>query len=132
MRVFTVVLHQEPILSPDWGSCVVFCTGNPTCCIMAIRLANLSDASDIHNVHTSSIREICSKFYTEEEIKSWVSRQHEDRYKDFIKRKEIIVADNGVEVQGFGHLSERIDDKNRTSDDSQKGKMKQLFFRPVA
>lgn len=85
-----------------WGSCLT--TGYPV--IMSIRLAVSSDASAIYDVHTSSIREICSKYYKKEEIKAWISRQSEQRYLEAIAKAQIIVMYNdNKQLQGFGHVT---------------------------
>ena len=88
---------------------------------MSIRLAEASDASDIYSVHTSSIRQICAKYYTGEEIDAWISCQTKDRYLVYIGKREMMVVDDDGEVQGFGHLSQQLDDQSTTVAEEEKG-----------
>ncbi|XP_031558468.1 uncharacterized protein LOC116294915 [Actinia tenebrosa] len=90
-----------------------------------VRLANLSDAGSIYRIHTSAIREICSKCYKEEEVEHWIERQSENRYVDFIEKGDILVAEDGEgRVLGFGHLSDNEEECSRgnsTTDMKQDG-----------
>lgn len=84
--------------------------------MMSIRVAVESDANDIYAVHTSSIREICSRHYTDEQIKAWISRQSVDRYLKYILKAEIVVVlddQDGGRVTGFAHLSSQLEDESQ-------------------
>ncbi|XP_020916847.1 uncharacterized protein LOC110254217 [Exaiptasia diaphana] len=99
---------------------------------MSIRLAVSSDASAIYDVHTSSIREICSEYYEKEEIKAWISRQNEQRYLEYIAKAEIVVMDNGIKnLKGFGHLSRHNGDETKLDGTQEQGEWDEAFVKAL-
>ena len=73
---------------------------------VSVRAANKYDVKSIYRVHVNSIREVCSKSYSQTEIKIWSDRQSQDKYLRFMESEEesLYVAENPNGVIGFGHL----------------------------
>lgn len=73
-----------------------------------VRPAQESDAGDILDIHVSSIKDLCSKSYSPEQIQVWSNRQCEENYKRFIKEQDKYGAFYVVEMEGrivgFGHV----------------------------
>ena len=69
-----------------------------------IRTASKDDAESIYNLHTSSIHELCSTHYSEDEIRQWIDRQSLKKYQSFIERGVIFVGVIIDQIVGFGHL----------------------------
>lgn len=73
---------------------------------MLIRRARHSDASDIITAHVRSIREICSKDYTSEQIEAWAGRySNTGHWCDSMDRDYVWVIEHENKIQGFGHLA---------------------------
>jgi N-acetylglutamate synthase-like GNAT family acetyltransferase len=71
-----------------------------------IRRAIHSDAEGIINVHIRSIREICSKDYTNEQIEAWSGRKSKaELWVQTMDRDFVWVVEHNSEVMGFGHLA---------------------------
>jgi GNAT superfamily N-acetyltransferase len=70
-----------------------------------IRRALESDARNIHEAHMRSIREVCSKQHSAEEISGWGNRPfNEERRLDAIKNHCVWVVENQNHIEGYGHL----------------------------
>lgn len=70
-----------------------------------VRRAREQDAPFIHEAHMKSIREICSRDYTEEEIKAWGGREYlEDIRLSAIRDDFVWVVEKKGKVVGFGHM----------------------------
>ncbi|HEX7675845.1 MAG TPA: GNAT family N-acetyltransferase [Bdellovibrio sp.] len=71
-----------------------------------VRRAKPEDALGIHEAHMRSIREVCSKDHSPEEIKGWGNRPYrEDQRVNAIKNQFVWVVDNSGKIEGYGHLS---------------------------
>lgn len=73
---------------------------------LTFRDATESDADGIWQVHTDSIKQLCSSHYSSEQIADWVGRQKRERYSQLISRDDdFVVAEYGDrKVVAFGHL----------------------------
>ena len=72
---------------------------------VVVRVAEISDSAAVRDVHVRSIRELCSRDYTPQEIANWTGRQTLERHEKFIQEDWFYVAERDGEVAGFGHLS---------------------------
>lgn len=71
-----------------------------------IRRAQHSDAQSIINSHVRSIREVCSKDYTPEQIEAWSGRKFKaELWCQTIDRDYVWVIEVNSEVRGFGQLA---------------------------
>lgn len=71
-----------------------------------IRRAIHGDAESIISVHEKSIREICFKDYTPEQIEAWASRpQKVHLWRQAIERDLIWVVEYQNSIHGFAHLA---------------------------
>ena len=75
-----------------------------------IRNANKKDTKYIYKVHTDSIRELCSRCYSQEEISRWIARQYPEKYEPFIEKGVMYVAVLNEQVVAFGHVEKFNDD----------------------
>ena len=73
--------------------------------IPLIRRATIQDAIGIHKAHMLSIREICSKDHSAEEIQAWgyLPYLEEQRIKAISNDLVWVVEDNNA-IEGYGHL----------------------------
>ena len=69
---------------------------------VAIRSARPDDAPRIHELHTVSVRALCSGHYTAETIDGWLANRAPAAYLPEIERGELFVAERGGRVVGFG------------------------------
>lgn len=70
-----------------------------------IRWAKEADARGIHEAHMRSIREVCSKDHSPEEVAAWGGRAfNEERVLDAIRNHLVWVVDSGQGIAGYGHL----------------------------
>jgi GNAT superfamily N-acetyltransferase len=69
-----------------------------------IRAAVGDDAEAVWRVHTSSIRELCAGWYTEQEITAWTGRLIAEAYRRAIEAHVMIVAERDGAIVGFGEL----------------------------
>lgn len=72
-----------------------------------IRRANTSDAEGIIGAHISSIREVCSKDYTTEQIEAW-SRARDvkpELLRQTIERDLVWVVEKDQKIYGFSQLA---------------------------
>ncbi|NDG86283.1 MAG: GNAT family N-acetyltransferase, partial [Proteobacteria bacterium] len=71
-----------------------------------IRRARPEDAFAIIDSHVRSIREVCAKDYTPEQIQAWAGRDFKvERWHQTIERDLVWVVELEGRVRGFGHLS---------------------------
>jgi len=71
---------------------------------VTIRDAKETDTDIIWRIHTGCIEKVCSSHYSKEEIESWARRWRPDKYVQFIRKEEFILAVHEDNVVGFGHL----------------------------
>lgn len=70
-----------------------------------IRRARVEDAFGIHDAHMRSIREVCSRSHTPEEIAGWGNREFDrERRADVITNQRVWVAEDGDRVEGFAEV----------------------------
>ena len=71
-----------------------------------IRRALHSDSQEIIDVHVRSIREICGKDYTPDQIEAWAGRTFKpELWNQAIDRDYIWVIETDEKISGFGHLA---------------------------
>ena len=68
-----------------------------------IRIALPDDALAIHNLHTRSVRGLCTRDYPKEVIEAWLSGRSPDGYRG-IAKKEMYVFEEGGAICGFSHV----------------------------
>ena len=73
---------------------------------VTIRQATEADAARLHELHTKSVRGLCSGHYTAEVIHGWLVNRSLHGYLPAIKRGEIFVAEHDSTVVGFGEAAE--------------------------
>jgi putative acetyltransferase len=92
-----------------------------------IRRAKPEDALGIHEAHMRSIRDVCSKDHSPDEIQGWSNRPYrEDHRVNAIKNQCVWVVDNSGKIEGYGHLS-FISENGRT-----RGHILGLYLAPEA
>jgi putative acetyltransferase len=89
---------------------------------VTIRRAIHTDSDDIIVAHVRSIRGLCSKDYTQEQIEAWAGRNFKASLWDqAIDRDFVWVVEVDAKVLGFGHLA-LMDEKT--------GEVMGLYFTP--
>ena len=68
-----------------------------------IRSALLDDALAIHNLHTRSVRGLCTRDYPKEVIEGWLSGRSPDGYKGIAKKEMYVFEESGA-IRGFSHV----------------------------
>jgi uncharacterized cupin superfamily protein/GNAT superfamily N-acetyltransferase len=72
---------------------------------VTVRKAQLSDAESIHIAHMKSIKEVCSKDHSKEEIAVWGHRTfYKDHRESAIKNDFVLVAECMAKTEGYGHF----------------------------
>lgn len=70
-----------------------------------IRIASPDDAPAIHNLHTRSVRGLCTHDYPKEVIEGWLLGRSPDGYKvRGIAKKEMYVFEESGVIRGFSHV----------------------------
>jgi predicted N-acetyltransferase YhbS len=69
---------------------------------LTIRQATEADAPRLHELHTSSVRTLCSRHYAPEIIDGWLQNRSPHGYLPPIQRGDIFVAEFGSTIVGFG------------------------------
>ncbi len=70
-----------------------------------IREANSQDAERLHQLHTASVRALCSGHYPAEIIDGWLSNRRPEGYLRGIERGDIFVVERDSKVVGFGEAA---------------------------
>ncbi len=71
-----------------------------------IRRARPEDARGIHDAHMRSIREVCSRDHTPEEIAGWGNRPYRDEIRIANMTKDFVwVVEENEKILGFAHLA---------------------------
>jgi N-acetylglutamate synthase-like GNAT family acetyltransferase len=76
-----------------------------------IRLAKPGEELDIHTAHMRSIREICIKHHSAEEIRGWASRELADHWTQEIRDKLLWVVEVENKIEGLMALR-KYDQRN--------------------
>ncbi len=71
---------------------------------MLVRSAKRTDTVKIAATHRASISDLCSEFYTKQEIDGWIGIIDPSIYENAIKEKVMIVAEEDDEILGLGIL----------------------------
>src|SRR6476619_913554 len=71
---------------------------------VVIRPAEPDDAEKIHDLHTASVRGLCSGHYSAEVIDGWLMGRSPAGYLGAIQRGVLFVAQRDERVLGFGHF----------------------------
>ena len=69
-----------------------------------IRPARPEDAHRLHELHTESVRALCSSHYGADVIEAWLWNRTPIGYLDPIERGALFVAERGGRVVGFGEV----------------------------
>jgi GNAT superfamily N-acetyltransferase len=75
---------------------------------VSIRPARPDDCAGICAAHLASIRGLCARDYTPEEIESWCLGKTPDVYAPLIERYPWLVAEIGGRIVGFGELDAAV------------------------
>jgi GNAT superfamily N-acetyltransferase len=67
-----------------------------------VRQARPSDSARLHELHTGSVRTLCSPYYTPDVIDGWLLNRRPESYLPEIERGDLFVVEQGVDVVGFG------------------------------
>ncbi len=70
---------------------------------MGIKTATISDAKEMHRIHTSAVRTTCKKFYTEKQIGAWLEGRSPEGYNEGINKGDMFIAEEKGKIVGFGH-----------------------------
>jgi GNAT superfamily N-acetyltransferase len=69
---------------------------------LGIRKAMREDAPRLHELHTTSVRTLCSGHYAPEVIDGWLLNRRPQGYLLPIERGDLVVAEYGLTIIGFG------------------------------
>jgi GNAT superfamily N-acetyltransferase len=72
---------------------------------IVIRQAQREDASRLHELHTASVRALCSEHYSSEIIDGWLQNRSAIGYLTPIERDAIFVAERDSTIVGFGEAA---------------------------
>jgi putative acetyltransferase len=72
---------------------------------IVIRQAQCEDASRLHELHTASVRALCTEHYSPEIIDGWLQNRSADGYLPPIERGAIFVAERDSTIVGFGEAA---------------------------
>src|SRR5262245_21503426 len=75
---------------------------------LVIRQARPADAARIHELHTSSVRELCSPCYPPEIIAGWLLNRCPEGYLPGIEGGQVFVVERGDVVVGFGEATTSV------------------------
>ncbi len=70
---------------------------------MEIKTATISDAKEMHRIHTNAVKETCKDFYTKKQIDVWLEGRTPEGYHEGINKGDMYVAENNGRIVGFGH-----------------------------
>jgi len=68
-----------------------------------LRIAKPGDCDQVYSVHSRSIRELCSRAYSSEQIDCWLGGKTPEDYLDGIVGGEMVIVEYGRQLAGFGH-----------------------------
>ena len=71
--------------------------------MFTIQQATAEDANQIHELHTSSVKALCTGHYSLEQIAGWLKNRTPQGYLPGIEREEMFVVLEGERIVGFGH-----------------------------
>jgi ribosomal protein S18 acetylase RimI-like enzyme len=70
---------------------------------VTIRKSIEADAERFHELHTDSVRQLCSAVYSPEIIDGWLKHRTPGGYLEGIRRGEMYTAELDGKIIGFGH-----------------------------
>lgn len=92
---------------------------------LIIRKARPGEEAQLHEAHMRSIREVCSRDHTAEEISGWGHRPLGNRWTVAIERDQVLVVEMDGLILGVGHLGV-------LSDNPEEGHIYALYLTPEA
>ena len=69
---------------------------------MKLRHARPADAARLHELHTASVRTLCSPSYRPDVIDGWLRNRRPESYLPEIARGDLFVVDQELNIVGFG------------------------------
>jgi putative acetyltransferase len=75
---------------------------------IVIRPARLEDAPRLHELHTASVRALCSSHYSADVIDAWLLNRAPSGYLSPIERGVLFVAERTDRIVGFGEAAAGI------------------------
>jgi len=73
-----------------------------------VRQARPADAARLHELHTSSVRTLCSPYYTLDVIDGWLLNRCPESYLPEIERGDLFVVEQGLRIVGFGSAARGV------------------------
>lgn len=70
---------------------------------MQIIKATTEHDKELHRIHTAAVHASCKSFYTEGQLKGWLTGRSPEGYHSGIKNDEMYIAVDKGEIVGFGH-----------------------------
>lgn len=92
---------------------------------LTIRKARPGEEAHLHEAHMRSIREVCSRDHTAEEISGWGHRPLGNRWTAAIERDQVLVVEIDGVISGVGHLGV-------LADQPEEGHIYALYLTPEA
>jgi putative acetyltransferase len=88
-----------------------------------VRKAQFGDEEGIHRAHMESIKKVCSKDYTSEQINAWGGREYSyESKRNLIENHHVWVVEQQGTIEGYGLLF--------LSDDNKKAEIGALYLTP--
>ena len=75
---------------------------------LSIRQARPADAPRLHELHTSSVRTLCSGHYACDVIDGWLLNRRPAGYLPPIERGDIFVVEHSADIVGFGEAARGV------------------------
>ena len=72
---------------------------------LVIRAAEIQDAPRLHDLHTASVRAVCTSHYSEEIIEGWLLNRSPAGYMRPIERGTLFVTEQHGHIIGFGEAA---------------------------
>ena len=72
---------------------------------VVVRPARPEDAARLHELHTASVRTLCSSHYRADIIEAWLANRTPSAYLGAIERGALFVAERSGRVIGFGEAA---------------------------
>src|SRR5689334_10139081 len=69
-----------------------------------MRRAKPEDDAALRAVHAAAVRSACRGHYADDEVEAWAARAVAAGWEDDVARRDVVVAEEGTRVVGFGVL----------------------------
>jgi GNAT superfamily N-acetyltransferase len=73
-----------------------------------LRQARPADAARLHELHTASVRTLCSPYYAPDVIDGWLLNRRPESYLPEIERGDLFVVEQGLDIVGFGSAARGV------------------------